>query len=193
MNIKQVSVSYVHEQDRFLLLISAGDGGELRLWFTRRLTLGLLPILKRNASDQLRLQAAPAQPAAPVEEQRQRMVENFQKEAAAYSGDYTTPYQGQASVLPLGTEPLLVTEIKLTLLASGPLKLQLFEKVAGQTRNIEVTMDPQLTQGLLHLLTQALKSSQWLELAPGLAEVPGVPEAETPALPDGTDKPKYLN
>ncbi|UUZ63318.1 hypothetical protein LP414_28645 [Polaromonas sp. P1(28)-13] len=201
MNIHQVSVSYVSEQDRLLLRINTRDGEELRLWFTRRLTLSLLPVLNTTSADQMKRHTAQASPAAPLEVQRQRMLESFQQEAAAYDGDYASPYQEQAQMPALaaaqGIEPMLISEVKITLRAAGQLQLQMFEKLPDQTRNAQVMMDPSLTQGLLHLLNQALKKSQWLELpsqAAGLeASASADANNDTSALPDDADRPKYLN
>ena len=200
MNIHQLSISYENEQDRLLLRINTRDGKELHLWFTRRLTLGLLPALKATSADQMKRYTAQANPAAPLEAQRQRMLENFQKEAAAYSGDYATPYKAQAgstSTAAHGTAPWLISEVKLTLRGAGQLQVQLFEKLPNQTRNARIMMDPPLTQGLLRLLNQALKKSQWLELpsqAAGL-EASASTDISNDALtpPDGADRPKYLN
>ena len=200
MNIHQLSISYENEQDRLLLRINTRDGKELHLWFTRRLTLSLLPALKATSADQMKRYTVRASPAAPLEKQRQRMLENFQKEAAAYNGDYATPYKAQAgptSAAAHGTAPWLISEVKLSLRATGQLQVQLFEKLPNQTRNAQVMMDPPVTQGLLQLLNQALKKSQRLELPTqptrpqASARTDTNNDASTP--PDGTDRPKYLN
>lgn len=197
MNIHQLNVSYVNEQDRLLLRINTRAGGELSLWFTRRLTLSLLPALKALSADQMKHHTAQASPATSLEAQRRHALESFQKEAAAYSGDYTTPYkeQVQASAPARhGDEPLLISEVKLTLRAAGQLQVQLVEKLPGRTRNVQVVMEPPLTQGLLRLLQQALKKSQWLELPPPEAgpEAAEGPDAAAPPE-DSADRPKYLN
>lgn len=198
MNIHQLNVSYVNEQDRLLLRINTRAGEELRLWFTRRLTLSLLPVLKTTSADQMKRYTAQANPAASHEEQRQHMLESFQKEAEAYKGDYTRPFrertQDQATTQV--TEPLLVSEVKISLSTSGQLQLQMFEKLPhkAQARNAQLVMDPPLTQGLLHLLNQALKKSQWLELPSPAASLQAVESPDAAAAPeDGADRPKYLN
>ena len=43
MNIHQLSARYNQEQDRILVRINSTEGTEMRLWFTRRLTLALWP------------------------------------------------------------------------------------------------------------------------------------------------------
>lgn len=193
MNIHQISVNYVPEQDRCLVRINSHGGEELRLWFTRRLVLGLMPHLTRTAGEQMQQHTGPAVLAAPVELQRQQMLVSFQKEADAYQGDYQTPFKAEASALPLGKEPALITEVKLTLLPSGKVDLQLIEKTTAQTRNIQLGMTPQLMQGLLHLLGEAMKKSDWLRVPPPVAELPMVQTLEVAAALASADKPKYLN
>ncbi len=197
MNIHQVSVSYVHEQDRLLIRINGKEGGEIRAWLTRRLALALLPILSKTTSEQMKKIAAPAAPAVSLEDQRGQLVTAFKKEAALRTGDFETPYQGrqgQPSDPVLGPEPLLLTEVKVTLHDNGQMQLQLFEKMPGQAtvRNFQVMMDPQLSNGLLQLLHQSLNASQWLHLpvTPPMEELASTTEPADLAL---ESKPKYLN
>jgi hypothetical protein len=198
MNIHQVSVSYVQEQDRLLIRINGKEGGELRAWLTRRLALALLPILSQTTNDQMKKVAAPPAPAVNLEDQRGQLLTAFQKEAALRTGDFETPYQsrqGQPSDPVLGPEPLLLTEVKVTLLDSGQLRLQLFEKMPGRTsvRNFQVVMDPQLSNGLLQLLHQSLNASQWLHLPATSPLQDVVPPTEPAELAADLSKPKYLN
>jgi len=197
MNIHQVCVSYNHEHDRFLVRINTRSDEEVRLWFTRRLTLGLLPLLEKASAEQITKQARPPNPSAPMDAQRQRLLENFQKEASAYNGDYQTPYREQLTTLPLGPEPLLVTDIKMTTLADGELELTLHEKRTDNTRNLNIRLDAQLTRGLVSLMNQALNTSRWLETEIGVAvkintgKAPADPAHALQAL--DADKPRYLN
>lgn len=192
MNIHQVCVSYIHEQDRFLVRINTRSEEEVRLWFTRRLTLGLLPLLDKASSKLLASQLAPVSIAAPLEEQRQRMLDNFKQEAAAHDGDYLTPYREKATALPLGSDPLLVTEIKMTPLASGQLQLEILEKLADSMRTLQITMDAQLTCGLVQLLNQGLSASQWTEVDTKPLEMQ-TGASEAASLVGDMDKPRYLN
>jgi len=190
MNIHQVSVTYHQEQDRLLVRISSHDSEELRLWLTRRMTLSLMPVLTRTAADQLARQAEGIDPVAPQDVQRQRMVENFKKEALTYASDFKTPYQAKEAALPQGKEPLLVTEVKLALLKSGKLQLDFNEKGPEPGRHVRIAITTQLAQGLLQLLNKCLKKSQWLKSPPlgGIQESPDKPET-----PDPTERPRYLN
>ncbi|WP_395055396.1 hypothetical protein [Polaromonas sp.] len=198
MNIHQVSVSYVHEQDRLLIRINGKEGGELRAWLTRRLALALLPILSQTTSDQMAKIAAPAAPAATLEDQRGQLLTAFQKEAALRTGDFETPYQsrqGEPGDPVLGPEPLLLTEVKVTLLDNHQLRLQMFEKIPDRAtiRNFQVMMDPQLSNGLLQLLHHSLNASQWLHF-PATSPLQDVaPPTEPAELAADLPKPKYLN
>ena len=58
MNIHQLSVTYLPEEDRILARINTTAGEEMRLWLTRRLMLGLWPLLSKLMTGHLlRLEA----------------------------------------------------------------------------------------------------------------------------------------
>lgn len=199
MNIHQVCVSYSHEQDRFLVRINTRSDEEVRLWFTRRLTLGLLPLLEKASTTQISQQASPPNPAAPLDEQRRQLLENFSQEAASYNADFQTPYREKLTALPLGPEPLLVTEVKMTPLENGQLELNVQEKLAENTRHLHLKLDAQLTRGLVSLLNQALSTSRWLETEIGVSvkinagKTPQGLANEPLAVALDADKPRYLN
>jgi hypothetical protein len=206
MHIHQVSVSYVQEQDRLLLRINGKEGGELRAWLTRRLALGLMPVLNKTAGEQM-VKATSAGPSATsLEDKRQQMVTAFEKEVSLRKGDFETPYQSQAHApadVPVGPEPLLVTEVKITQMGNGQLRVQMFEKFPGQeiNRNFQVLMDAPLSNGLLQLLHQGLHQSRWLEAPVAVPAAAGqapvilsdVADTEAAELPADAAKPKYLN
>lgn len=200
MNIHQVCVSYINEHDRFLVRINTRGEEEMRLWFTRRLTLGLLPLLEKASQEQLARQAKPIKTSDSLEVQRQHLLDNFKQEAASYNGDYETPYREDAATLPLGAEPLLVTEIKMTPLTSGDLQINILEKLGEKTRHLHLALDAQLTRGLVSLLHKGMRSARWLEtdlavavnLSPRLSQSEAQEREPLVSAPD-TDKPRYLN
>ncbi len=197
MKIHQVCVSYNHEHDRFLVRINTRSDEEVRFWFTRRLTLALLPLLEIASAEQISRQMSPPNLAAPFSEQRRQMLENFQHEAASYKSDFKTPYREKLTSLPLGDEPMLVTEVKMTPLAGGELELNILEKLAEKSRSFQIKLDAQLSRGLVSLLNQALISSNWLENDIGVAvkinAVKTAQEHEPLALGLDANKPRYLN
>lgn len=201
MNIHQVNVSYSGEQDRLLVRINSVQGEEFRAWLTRRLAVKLLPHLGRTAREQMDKQfAVPLTSATPLPQHKEQLVQNFQKEAAVYDGDFQTPYKDQPAALPLGEEPLLVTEVTFTPLADAKLQVLLIERLPGKQRDLQLMMDPALTQGLLRLLNQGLKASGWLEAVPAALLAPSegtvVPvrsEQELQEAAEAPQKPRYLN
>ena len=202
MNIHQISVTYVQAQDRCLVRINSHAGEELRLWFTRRLTLGLMPRLKHAAGGQLRLHlalatsntsATSATSALPMAQRRNDLLASFQKEAEIYQGDFKTPFKEQPAALPLGAQPLVITDVKLALQPNGKVDLQLIERSDQQVLNLTLAMDPQLVQGLLHLLAEALKKSQWQQV-PLLSPEQATATSDEPMAPlQDVDRPRYLN
>jgi hypothetical protein len=196
MNIHQLSVNYLQEQDRILVRINSSTGEELRLWFTRRLTLNLWPMLSKIVTEQTVTQEAAKSPGlAPVmsaDEKTRKMVADFKKEENLQNADFKTPYKDQPAALPLGPEPLLVTEMNVTPLPNGQLQLTFSEKLPGgqAPRGFQMALEPQMTHGLIHLLERALVTSQWSLVHGGAAPVA---QAAPPEEPPADDKPKYLN
>jgi hypothetical protein len=119
MQIHQLSVTYQAEQDRVLLRVNSTSGEEMRLWLTRRLMLGLWPLLTKLQTDQvLKMESAGAEIQRADEELRSMLAE-FRKEELLQRADFQTPYQDKPN-LPLGAEPLLVTDVDASPLPNGP-------------------------------------------------------------------------
>ncbi|MDB5947094.1 MAG: hypothetical protein JWQ33_2120 [Ramlibacter sp.] len=200
MNIHQLSVTYLPEQDRILARINTTAGEEMRLWLTRRLMVGLWPLLSKVMTGHLlRLEAAGTSLDA-ADDEMKKMLADFRKEEFLQHADFVTPYEDQQQTLPLGEAPLMVTDVDAAPLPNGRLRLSFNENVAGQPvpagrqpaapRRFQMEMEPRLMQGLLHLLEQALAQSRWRE-----PFMPAV-SADDPTLPDGTaqsPRPRYLN
>lgn len=187
MNIHQLSVTYQPEHDRILLRVNTTASQEMRLWLTRRLLLGLWPLLGRSIDEQLARQDGGRMGQGG---EARRMLAAMHKEAFMQQADFDTPYQ-DAPTLPLGEEPLLVTHIDAGTLAGGQLRIGFVERLPGgaRERSFQMEMAPALAQGLAHLLDQALAQSGWREPfapPPGLEE-PSVPEEAEPG------RPRYLN
>lgn len=190
MQIHQMSVTYLPEQDRILMRVNTTDGEEMRMWLTRRLMVGLWPLLSKLLTEHLlKLESAGASLAGANPELK-KMLAEFRKEEFLQHADFDTPYQEGQQREPLGEEPLLVTDVDATPLASGPLRLNFNERPPNgdaKPRNFQMEMQPKLMQGLMHLLDQALLQSLWRE--------PFVPAAAVePAAEDGDgNRPRYLN
>ena len=194
MNIHQLSVTYLSEEDRILARINTTAGEEMRLWLTRRLMVGLWPLLSKVMTGHLlRLEAAGTSLDAASDELR-TMLADFRKQEFLQHADFETPYQEDKAILPLGEQPLLVTDVDAAPLPNGRLRLSFNENLPGrvdqaQPRRFQMEMEPKLMQGLLHLLEQALAQSRWRDPFHPAA-------ADDPTLPDGTahpHRPRYLN
>ncbi len=195
MNIHQLSVNYIAEQDRILARVNTTAGEELRLWFTRRLAMGLWPLLNRVVTEHVaKLETMSTQHIAPMataDDQTKQMMAEFKKAESLKQADFKTPFNGKPATLPLGSEPLLVTEVNVTPLATGQLQLNFQEKLPGESkpRSFQMALEQQLIHGFVHLLQKALVQSQWDQ---GAAPAPVPTQTEEPALA-AAQKPRYLN
>jgi hypothetical protein len=190
MQIHQMSVTYFPEQDRILMRINTTEGEEMRMWLTRRLMVGLWPLLSKLLTEHLlKLESAGASLAGANPELK-KMLADFRKEEFLQHADFDTPYEEAEQRLPLGEEPLLVTDVDAAPLANGPLRLNFNERTAtgaDKPRSFQMEMQPKLMQGLMHLLDQALLQSQWREAFAPMAA------AEPPAEEGDGSRPRYLN
>lgn len=189
MKIHQLSVTYQAEQDRIFVRINTAAAEEVRLWLTRRLMVGLWPLLNRLVTEHLLKYETAGASLETADDGLKKMLADFRKEQFLQEADFDTPYDENQAVLPLGQDPVLVTDVDASPLPNGRLRLSFNERLPGgkAPRNFQVDMDPKLMQGLMHLLEQALTRSQWTE---PFAAPPAVEEA---ADGDGGRKPRYLN
>jgi hypothetical protein len=192
MKIHQLSVTYLAEQDRILVRVNTASAEEMRLWLTRRLLLGLWPLLSKLMTRHLLKLEAAGTSLDTADEDLKKMLADFRKEEFLRDADFDTPYQENQSTLPLGDEPLLVTDVDAAPLPNGRLRLSFNERPPGtdKPRSFHMEMEPKLMQGLMHLLDQALGRSQWREPF-------GAPQAVEDAIADDDHpaprKPRYLN
>lgn len=191
MKIHQLSVTYLAEQDRILVRINTAAAEEMRLWLTRRLMLGLWPLLSRLLTKHLLKLEAAGTSLDTADEDLKRMLADFRKQEFLRDADFDTPYQENQTSLPLGDKPLLVTEVDASPLPNGRLRLDFKERPpqTDKPRSFQIEMDPKLMQGLMHLLEQALARSQWREPFGAPVAVDDTP-ADEQAVPR---KPRYLN
>src|SRR4051812_10274380 len=111
MRIRQLSVTYLAEQDRILVRLNTAASEEMRLWLTRRLMLGLWPLLTRLLTAHLLKLEAAGTSLETADEDLRKMLADFRKEQFLQEADFDTPYQENQAVLPLGEDPLLVTDV----------------------------------------------------------------------------------
>lgn len=190
MDIRQVSVTYQQEQDRVLVRINTAQAEELRLWFTRRLVWGLWPAWNRAIVQAAELAAAAEGRPAPHDAAARRALSAFERDTALSQANFAAPYEAaREAALPLGTAPLLVSEVRISPQASGALQISFQEKLpdVATPRGFQLELKGALIHGFTHLLEQAIAAAQWR--APMAGEQPDTdrsPDAPAPA-------PRYLN
>jgi hypothetical protein len=187
MDIHQLSISYVREQDRILVRINTTAGEEMRLWFTQRLLRGMFPHLGQATVNLV----AASTPLADNSENSKQMLAEFKKEESLQKADFKTPFKAEVAKLPLGAEPLLVTEVRITPLGEGRLELAFDEKLADtpNPRGFKMALRPQLMHGMMHLLNAAIKVSEW----PIVASASGLTGVASDGTAGESQRPKYMN
>ncbi len=192
MNIHQLNLGYLPDQDRVLARINTNSGVEFRLWFTRRLTIGLLPVLRKVLADQVQrsLSADSAESGLSAKDPKVReFLGEFKKEQALQQADFKTPYKATNAAASV-EEPLLVSEVQMTPLANGQVEIKFSAKPpqSGKQAEVRMALDHKLMHGLLHLLEKSFNESKWGQVA--LAGVDAEAAVEPPAA---ASRPQYLN
>lgn len=168
MKIHQLQAAYLIEQDRILVRLNTPEGEELRLWLTRRMVKNLFgPMIQASTE----LVAAQTPLASHDGADRKALIE-FQKQESLQQADFTTPFNSQALILPIGEAPLLATTVHITHGADGSLRIGFEENIPGAdgSRRFEVTLGATLLHGFLHLLESALQQTGWNLTLGGLDE-----------------------
>lgn len=190
MHIHQLSLSYVNEQDRILVRINSTTADEFRLWLTRRMALRLIPLLDKIAADQMARKGSPdTSHLIGADEATRRMMSEFEGSDALKQADFSTPYDSAARNLPLGVEPLLVTDISFTPKPKDLIETVFTEKasVGAEPRCLRILVDMNLTHSFIHMLKRSIGQAQWDAVA-GVAGGQGKVSEVGSAV-----KPKYLN
>ena len=191
MNVHQLSSAYVPEQDRLLARVNTKEGQELQFWFTRRVALGVSPLITKVVTEQAAKRGglAPGHLAA-MDDLAKKAVAQFQQVETLQGADFATPYKVSETSVPLFKPPLLVTEVNLATLSNGQLRMHFAEKLASgaSPRNFQMALSDQLVQAFVHLLGRAIQQSQWLEVTEGAPALAASPDAIA-----SPDKPGYLN
>jgi hypothetical protein len=141
MQVRQLQIAHDALQDRLVLRVATQADEEFRVWLTRRFLSELWPHLAKllgHAHSNAPLAAdVDAIPTPPSFEQA------FQDDKATY---------------PLGSNPLLTSEIKVDTLADGSLHLTFRE---GRERSFELGLTPDLLQALCSMLRAAAEQAHW--------------------------------
>lgn len=187
MNIHQLSVLFDERQDRLLMRVNTQDAQEIRMWLTRRIALKLAAPLEmaiakmesRNASVSL------------ADAQAQSMLVELKHDDFLQKADLKTPFSNERKSLPLGAEPLIVTEITINIQSKSGVQMVFQDGGDPQTtpRNCTLHMQPPLVHGLLHLLQKAVNSAHWRDAGTTPATAHPNGQASDDELP-GAQKPK---
>ena len=190
MNVHQLSIAYVAEQDRILVRVNTREGQELQFWFTRRLSLGLEPLLDRAVTEHVARQGGPATShVAAMDDLSKKAMAQFRRTENLQTSDFATPYQVPEASKPVFDRPLLVTEVNVTILGTGQLRLSFAERLAGvpEQRSFQLALSDPLIHAFAHLLGRAVQKSEWREHVEPAAATPAADPSREP------DKPQYLN
>ena len=172
MGIHQIQIEFIEEQDRLLLRMSDQTGREFKAWFTRRLAVSFLPLLDKFATEQVRVLSGPAIPVGGASPTRETLVEQFNKEAELRKVDFDTPYKSAPAQPLLGNPedtPLLLTHAEFSPTPDNQLILKLSERLIGAatSRNIDLNLNAQLSNGMLQLIYNGAYAADWLK--PGVS------------------------
>src|SRR3954468_21720765 len=129
MKIHQLSVTYLAEQDRILVRVNTSAAEEMRLWLTRRLMLGLWPLLSKLLTKHLLKLEAAGTSLDTADEDLKKMLTDFRKEEFLQHADFETPYEERQAQMPLGEDPLLETDVDASPLPNGRLRLSFNERL----------------------------------------------------------------
>ena len=157
MQIHQLSISYDQVEDRLLVRLNTQDAQEYRFWFTRRMTLRLVPAMNQFL---VRLEAAQPGVAAP-DHNAQKILADIQRDAFLQNADFATPYAAKAHLLPLGDEPMLVTDVQLKLQANGSLEVIFQKKIDEFIQSCHLNLHAPLVHGFIHLVNETLVKAEW--------------------------------
>ncbi len=159
MDIRQLSVTYVDEHDRILVRFNTSAEEELRLWLTRRMLSRVWEPLQESVGH---LESRKT-PLSDRSEASRRMLTDLRRAEVLEQSDFATPFKDESAKLPLGSEPLVVTQMNLSVQDQGQLQIGFEERLPQQQepRGFQVAMESAMLHGLVHLLQAALVKAQW--------------------------------
>ncbi len=150
--LQQIRCSFLREEDRVLLEISAGNQSAYRLWLTRRFVKLLWPRLMGNLekSPEVMVQS---------ERRAKRAVMAFQKQEAVQASDLSQDYSQAGLSYPLGAAPILTTKFTL----GSPQKNGVTPICFQAPNNVGITINLRREQlyTFCHLLSSATQKSDW--------------------------------
>jgi hypothetical protein len=151
MSIKQFNGNYLPGEDRLMFRFNTVDNSEYRLWLSRRVTLFILVATEHLVEQRLTQNHTP--PAA-------KAIAQFEHDAAKTQADFSVPYQG-ALVFPLGPDPVLVTDVKCTILVHDGQDLMSLDLSIVNHRNLNLKLPLSILLTMRLLLERLADTAQW--------------------------------
>jgi len=198
MDIRQISVRYHQEHDRILVNINTSAGEEVQMWLTRRMSLGLWPLINRVVVDHFAIPADAKTDGfvnlAAMDTQTKAVLADFKRQQAVQNADFETPYRAEAAHRPLGEQPLLITEVNLTPWGSAKMQFHFKELLesASSARGFQMDLPCELVFAFIQLLGHALEQAQWQIGSSNTPAPSNEVVVDIDFAPDAT-RPTYLN
>jgi len=173
MSIKQFNGSYMPNEDRIMFRFNTAEDDEYRFWLTRRVTLFILA-----ATDHLvekKLEQKHDKPAA-------KAIAQFQQEAVKEQVQFTNEYQ-VATKYPIGADPVLVMDVKCTMMQVENLDVLSMDLVMPGGANLNLKLTVPILQTMRLLLERLAAQANWgqLQLNVPPQAAPAEAEVATPA------------
>jgi hypothetical protein len=167
MSIKQFNGSYVSNEDRLLFRFNTSDDSEYRFWLTRRITLFFLAATDHLVEKQLEKSHS---------KQTAKAITEFQNETAREKVDFTSAYQA-VTKFPLGADPVLLSDVRCTLLMVNQQAVMSLDLVLHSGGQINLKLVLPTLQAMRVLLERLVKQAHWDQVLPNIAS-PVTGEAE---------------
>ena len=175
MGIKQFNGEWVAREDRVRFRFNTTEDEEYSFWLTRRMAIRLMPAMEQSI---VRLEAAQPGMTA-TDASTQHMLTEIKRDAFLQTADFSTPYSAQPQQLPLGDEPLLITDAQLSLQPHGALQIIFQKKTAEVTQSCQLNLQAPLVHGMIHLIHQCMGKAEWALAPPSTTQHPEA-AADTP-------------
>lgn len=140
MQIRQLQVACDQVQDRLVLRVSSQADEEYRIWLTRRFLRELWPHL-------VELIGKKATPIPIVDES-----------ARGEAGNFEQPFSEENATYPLGSTPLLTSEVKFDSLSDGSFNLTFRE---GRERSFKLALNVDMLHTLCAMLRAGAEHAKW--------------------------------
>ncbi len=151
MSIRQFNGNYMPNDDRLLFRFNTADDSEYRFWFTRRVTLFIMAATEHLVEK--KLEQKHDQPTA-------KAIAQFQQEAIKEKANFVSEYQA-ANKFPLGADPVLVVDVKCTMLQAEGVDVLSMDLVLPGGANLNLRLTVPILQTMRLLLERLAQQANW--------------------------------